>query len=71
MRDHHRCVISRQFDAAEATRRFATDGASAIDDDGHPLLTDETEYLEVAYIIPHSLASSEDPCKPWVRFHLS
>jgi hypothetical protein len=66
-RDRHRCVISRQFDAAGATRRFGTAGANAMDDNGILLMNEETEHLEVAHIIPHALVSSNEPLMPLVR----
>ncbi|KAL8296217.1 hypothetical protein RB601_003597 [Gaeumannomyces tritici] len=58
-RDHHRCVISRNFDTAEALRRFsaAKDG-NALDDDDSPIDPHELRPLEVAHILPHSLAKS-------------
>ncbi|KAH8433748.1 HNH endonuclease signature motif containing protein [Aspergillus melleus] len=63
-RDHHRCVVSRKFDRAEAKKRLEQNENSK-DDDGELLRnqrSDQFEYLEVAHIIPHSLAtvSSED-----------
>ena len=68
LRDRHRCVISRRFDAVEAGRRFETNGTSAVDDDSQLLVNEETEDLEVAHIIPHALASSsDDPSQPLVR----
>ncbi|KAI2787034.1 hypothetical protein POX_f07389 [Penicillium oxalicum] len=60
-----RCVVSRKFDRAAARKRFAENGESCADDDGN-LLKDESsnqfQYLEVAYILPHCLTTvaSED-----------
>ena len=58
MRDHHRCVISRKFNDAEAGKRVGCEGDDkAKDDDGH-LLKDEAGTfapLKVAHIIPHLL----------------
>jgi hypothetical protein len=69
LRDRHRCVISRRFDAVESRRRFETNGDAAVDDDGQLLLDEETEDLEVAHIVPHTLASSTDnPSQPLVRY---
>ncbi|KAA8641540.1 HNH endonuclease signature motif containing protein [Aspergillus tanneri] len=59
LRDHHRCVVSRMFDRAELKRRLDNDEDST-DDDGKPLKDlsgNDSEYLEVAHIIPHSLTS--------------
>ncbi|KAH1348823.1 hypothetical protein KXW65_003965, partial [Aspergillus fumigatus] len=63
-RDHYRCVVSRKFDRAEAKKRLEQNENSK-DDDGELLRnqrSDQFEYLEVAHIIPHSLAtvSSEE-----------
>lgn len=63
-RDNYRCVVSRKFDRAEAKKRLEKDETSK-DDDGELLRnqrSDQFEYLEVAHIIPHSLAtlSSEE-----------
>ncbi|KAI2864667.1 hypothetical protein CBS76997_11201 [Aspergillus niger] len=63
-RDHYRCVVSRKFDRAEAKKRLEQDENSK-DDDGEfsrNQKSDQLEYLEVAHIIPHSLAtvSSEE-----------
>ncbi|PWY87486.1 hypothetical protein BO70DRAFT_195455 [Aspergillus heteromorphus CBS 117.55] len=64
VRDRHRCVITRKFDAQEAQTRYKRDGRNVKDDDGKSLLPerDTMAYLEVAHIIPHSLMSltSED-----------
>ncbi|PGG97452.1 hypothetical protein GX51_07315 [Blastomyces parvus] len=54
IRDHHRCVISRQFDLREATIRVEKPGDSVQDDEGN-LLRGPYVYLEVSHIIPHSL----------------
>ena len=69
IRDRHRCVISRQFDEAEAIQRFDTHGVAAVDDDEKLLADEETEHLEVAHIIPHALTSSDDGQIILVRFH--
>jgi hypothetical protein len=72
IRDRHRCVISRRFDANVAVNRYNTLGDDAKDDDGR-LIKDEVEEptdLEVAHIIPHSLASSNDASTPLVRLPL-
>jgi hypothetical protein len=60
-------VISRQFDAEEADRRLNINGRDATDDDRLPLLNEDMAYLEVAHIIPHALASSDDPSNILVR----
>ena len=62
IRDRYRCVISRRFDVNEAVRRYNTFGDDAKDDDGQLIKDEEEEAadLEVAHIIPHSLASSND-----------
>lgn len=71
VRDHHRCVISRKFDIRESTKRFEESKTAALDDEGNSLLQQETDSLEVAHIIPHSLvSSSDDPSKPLVRYPL-
>jgi hypothetical protein len=59
IRDRHRCVISRKFDAQEGQRRYKRDGPNLKDDDGKSLLEerDNMAFLEVAHIIPHSLMS--------------
>lgn len=46
VRDGHRCVVSRGFLRSEAERRYAEDG-----DDAKVF-----DKLEVAHILPHSLA---------------
>ena len=71
IRDRHRCVISRRFDTNEAVNRYNTLGDDAKDDDDR-LIKDEEEPtdLEVAHIIPHSLASSNDASTPLVRLPL-
>jgi hypothetical protein len=59
IRDGYRCVISHAFDWEEAARRIESDEDNAKDDDGN-LLKDEgqqSEDLEVAHILPHSLMS--------------
>ena len=43
-----------------AQQRLKANGDNAADDDGVPLRGEELEYLEVAHIIPHALASSDD-----------
>ena len=62
-------MISHHFDAAEAERRLRINGRDATDDDRLPLVNEEPEpeYLEVAHIIPHALASSDDPSHVLVR----
>ncbi|EDP53675.1 hypothetical protein KXV73_005715 [Aspergillus fumigatus] len=59
IRDRHRCVISRKFDAEEGQGRYKRDGPNSKDDDGKSLLEerDNMAFLEVAHIIPHSLMS--------------
>lgn len=59
IRDHHRCVVSQRFDRKEAQRRIKQDGNESKDDDGNLLRNEpgEFEFLEVAHILPHSLAS--------------
>ncbi|OJJ50041.1 hypothetical protein ASPZODRAFT_1093094 [Penicilliopsis zonata CBS 506.65] len=59
IRDRHRCVITRKFDAQEAQKRYKRDRRNIKDDDGLSLLPerDAMAYLEVAHIIPHSLMS--------------
>ncbi|OAX80255.1 hypothetical protein ACJ72_05415 [Emergomyces africanus] len=59
IRDHHRCVISRQFDQKEAMIRVKQQGESAQDDEGNQLRGQSCVYLEVAHIIPHSLTQSD------------
>ncbi|KKZ68030.1 hypothetical protein EMCG_06240 [[Emmonsia] crescens] len=58
IRDHHRCVVSQRFDRKEAQRRIKQDGNESKDDDGNLLRNEpgEFEFLEVAHILPHSLA---------------
>jgi len=64
-RDRYRCVISRTFDWPEAIRRLRQD-PNATDEDGNSLAAEAArlpfQALEVAHILPHSLAqtSSED-----------
>ncbi|PGH03459.1 hypothetical protein GX51_04033 [Blastomyces parvus] len=57
MRDHHRCVVTRQFDLTEAIERADRDPEPK-DDDDRPLAGPLTR-LEVAHIIPHSIMSSK------------
>jgi HNH endonuclease len=59
LRDHHRCAITRRFDASEARSRSRHDGEGAKDDDGRLLIEEEDDpaLLEVSHIIPHSLMS--------------
>lgn len=60
MRDRHRCVVSRKFDRAAARKRFEENAESCADDDGNPLnneSSDQFQYLEVAYILPHCLTT--------------
>lgn len=59
IRDGYRCVISHALDWDEAVRRIECDDDNAKDDDGN-LLKDEnqqSEALEVAHLLPHSLMS--------------
>lgn len=60
IRDRHRCVISRRFDADEVAKRTKRSGDEAKDDDGN-LLRDEPQFesLEVAHILPHALTKVE------------
>ena len=69
IRDRHRCVISRKFDCREADKRLEASGLDAKDDDGRLLKDgdDEPSNLEVAHIIPHSMASSTGASTPLVR----
>jgi hypothetical protein len=62
VRDRYRCVISRRFDSNEVIHRYNTFGDDATDDNGRLIKDKEEEPadLEVAHIIPHSLASSND-----------
>ncbi|WEW59773.1 hypothetical protein PRK78_005253 [Emydomyces testavorans] len=53
-RDHHRCVITRDFDFQEAAARRRKD-PEALDDEGQQLKGQCTDALKVAHIIPHSL----------------
>ncbi|KAF2458290.1 hypothetical protein BDY21DRAFT_284527 [Lineolata rhizophorae] len=56
IRDRHRCVVTRIFNAAEAENRTISRGSSAQDDDGNSLIEESRfEDLEVAHILPHSL----------------
>ncbi|OJD11710.1 hypothetical protein ACJ73_09490 [Blastomyces percursus] len=57
IRDHHRCVVTRQFNLTEAIERGDRDSELKGDDD-HPL-TGPFARLEVAHIIPHSIMSSK------------
>ncbi|PGH00919.1 hypothetical protein AJ79_08074 [Helicocarpus griseus UAMH5409] len=59
IRNHHRCVSSRQFDKKEAIIRLTNQGDSARDDEGNQLRGQPFTYLEVAHIIPHSLTQSD------------
>lgn len=54
-RDHYRCVISRAFDYQEASEQLFKD-LKALDDEGSQLKGQGFDILEVAHIIPHSLA---------------
>ncbi|GKU12870.1 unnamed protein product, partial [Fusarium langsethiae] len=57
IRDRYRCVISRKFDQAEALQRYRQQGGTEPhDEDGAPLKGQSFAYLEVAHILPHSLA---------------
>jgi hypothetical protein len=61
IRDHHRCVISREYEMAEAIRRTTSYGDDAEDDDGHPISDKANSFniLKLAHIIPHSLTRIE------------
>lgn len=60
IRDRHRCVISRKFDAVEAVSRYKKYGHDARDDDAKLLRdTNAVESIEVAHILPHSLTEFE------------
>ncbi|KAK2806384.1 hypothetical protein FQN51_007428 [Onygenales sp. PD_10] len=56
-RDHHRCVVTHQFDVTEAIKRGDRDPEPK-DDDDRPL-AGPLARLEVAHIIPHSIMSSK------------
>ncbi|KAL8346244.1 hypothetical protein RB598_000241 [Gaeumannomyces tritici] len=56
VRDRHRCVISRKFDMMEGLKR--SDGRAILDDDEISLNPHDLDPLEVAHILPHSLAKS-------------
>lgn len=61
VRDHHRCIITRQFDVGEAMTRFQKYGTEARDDDGNAFSDKtETDFLEVAHILPHSLTKMDN-----------
>ncbi len=55
IRDRHRCVVSRRFDANTAIQRMESSSDDAEDDDGNPLQGQDFDYVEVAHILPHSL----------------
>lgn len=59
VRDRHRCVITRKFDALEGEARYNIHGDQLTDDEGNSLLPESSDMalLEVAHIIPHSLMS--------------
>ncbi|KAM5445170.1 hypothetical protein MaudCBS49596_007806 [Microsporum audouinii] len=57
VRDHHRCVVTRQFDMIEAIKRGKRDPEPK--DDENILLVGRLAQLEVAHIIPHSIMSSK------------
>ncbi|KAI1962128.1 hypothetical protein LOZ47_003134, partial [Ophidiomyces ophidiicola] len=59
IRDHYRCVISRQFDSKEALRRLKRDRTHARDDEGNPLQGQDFATLEVAHILPHALMKGD------------
>ncbi|XBQ88631.1 hypothetical protein V6000_004243 [Aspergillus fumigatus] len=67
IRDRHRCIISRKFNAQEGQRRYKRDGSNLKDDDGKSLLEerDNMAFLEVAHIIPHSLMSLTSEENEW------
>lgn len=64
VRDRHRCVVTRRFDAFECKERYARAGANACDDDGVLFSQQpqglQLEKLEVAHILPHSLMKAND-----------
>ncbi|EEQ33750.1 hypothetical protein McanMca71_003902 [Microsporum canis] len=61
VRDHHRCVISRVFDAQQAIVRMTQYGLNAQDDDGNLIIDgDRGEVLDVAHILPHSLTKVDE-----------
>ncbi|KAL8367182.1 hypothetical protein RB599_010266 [Gaeumannomyces hyphopodioides] len=61
VRDRHRCVISRKFDTIEGRKRHqAAQAGVARDDDGLPIGPHDLRPLEVAHILPHSLAKASD-----------
>lgn len=57
IRDHHRCVVTQQFDVTEAINRGKRDPEPK-DDENLPLAGPFTR-IEVAHIIPHSIMSSK------------
>ncbi|KAM5471086.1 hypothetical protein MauCBS54593_003424 [Microsporum audouinii] len=57
IRDHHRCVVTQQFDVTEAINRGERDPEPK-DDENLPLAGPFTR-IEVAHIIPHSIMSSK------------
>ncbi|KAM5468564.1 hypothetical protein MferCBS49748_003321 [Microsporum ferrugineum] len=61
VRDHHRCVISRVFDAQQAVVRMTQYGLNAQDDDGNLIIDgDRGEVLDIAHILPHSLTKVDE-----------
>ncbi|KAL8329816.1 hypothetical protein RB597_005210 [Gaeumannomyces tritici] len=58
VRDRHRCVISRKFDSVEGYDRHQA--GVARDDDGLPIGPHDLQLLEVAHILPHSLAQASN-----------
>ncbi|KAL8370989.1 hypothetical protein RB595_001033 [Gaeumannomyces hyphopodioides] len=59
VRDRHRCVISRKFDSTEGHKRYkSAQGGDVLDDDDVPIKLHDFRPLEVAHILPHSLAKA-------------
>ncbi|KAM0365043.1 hypothetical protein ACHAPK_009946 [Fusarium culmorum] len=57
IRDRYRCVVSNNFDHAEALKRFDSERhgqGEACDQDGQPLAGQQFRPLEVAHILPNS-----------------
>ena len=58
IRDHHRCIVSRDFDTKEAQERIlkaARQQGATVRDDDQNALSRPYSHLEAAHIIPHSL----------------
>ncbi|KAL2819861.1 hypothetical protein BDW59DRAFT_120069 [Aspergillus cavernicola] len=62
VRDRHRCVVTRAFDAQEVQARYRQSQHDVKDDDGNSLIPERgtMKFLEVAHIIPHSLMSARN-----------